>query len=172
MGNAETSQNTPQQAVPIPSPASLGEPAVPVGGVAGAALPTVEASPGVGQSLPQQQSVASPRYTTAQQPLMPATRPAAGLKTVPDLRLRRLMGVSAWGLFLGIAGLVLGAIALFRLMGDMPGWFEPVFAGTGVFGLILVIASFITVRYRMIPWMLLSASSITFVIGVVLLGSA
>lgn len=111
-------------------------------------------------------------YPANQPPLLAATRPAvAGLKTVPDVRLRRLMGISVWGLFLASAGLVLGGIALFRLMGDMPDWFEPVFAGTGVFGLALIIAGFVTVKYRLVPWLLLSASSVTLAVGVVLLGA-
>lgn len=230
VGNAETSQNTPQQAVQIPSPAPAADQAAPgvsVGAATGDNQPEVTATdqtppqaappsepappegapqreaqpvayaPAPGPAVPQQQAVgyavpASPpaqpagytatahasaqpghAYTSAQQPLMAATRPAvAGLKTVPDLRLRRLMGVSAWALFLGSAGLVLGAIALFRMMGEMPGWFEPVFSATGVFGLILIIAAFVTVRYRLVPWMLLSASSITFAVGIVLLGTA
>ena len=111
-------------------------------------------------------------YTSPQQPLMQATRPAvAGLKTIPDMRLRRLMGVSAWALFLASAGLVLGVIALIRMMGDMPAWFEPVFSATGVFGLVLIIAAFITVRYRLVPWMLLGASSVTFAVGILLIGT-
>ncbi|TWJ12631.1 hypothetical protein LX16_3392 [Stackebrandtia albiflava] len=82
------------------------------------------------------------------------------------------MGVSAWALALAVTGFVVGAIALIRLMGDMPGWFEPVFAATGVFGLLLIVAAFVTVQYRRIPWLLLGASSVTLVAGIIMLGNA
>lgn len=137
-------------------------------------LTTPGATPAASEP-PAYSAISSPAagYPQSHQPLLAATRPSvAGLKTVPDVRLRRLMGISVWGLFLASAGLVLGGIALIRLMGDMPSWFEPVFAGTGVFGLALVIAGFVTVKYRLVPWLLLSASSVTFVVGVVLLGTA
>ncbi|GAA4906224.1 hypothetical protein [Stackebrandtia albiflava] len=110
----------------------------------------------------QQHQPPPPRQDTA----------APTVKAFPDLRMRRLMGVSAWALALAVTGFVVGAIALIRLMGDMPGWFEPVFAATGVFGLLLIVAAFVTVQYRRIPWLLLGASSVTLVAGIIMLGNA
>ncbi|MGH8792076.1 MAG: hypothetical protein ACRDXX_05440 [Stackebrandtia sp.] len=105
-------------------------------------------------------------------PLLAATAASvARAKTVPDLRIRRLMGVSAWAVTLAVAGLPLGTIGMFVTMGDTPGWFEPLFIAAGVFGLILVIVSFVTIRYRYVPWILLGASTVMFVGGVVMLGS-
>ncbi len=166
MGNAETSHDAPPT-VQIPSPAPAGDQAVPTGTEGTAAHGAANQGEVVARMPPPQST-----YTSPQQPLMQATRPAvAGLKTIPDMRLRRLMGVSAWALFLASAGLVLGVIALIRMMGDMPTWFEPVFSATGVFGLVLIIAAFITVRYRLVPWMLLGASSVTFAVGILLIGT-
>jgi hypothetical protein len=103
---------------------------------------------------------------------MAATAPSvAGLETVPDLRNRRLIGVSVWALALGCCGLVLGIVGMIRMMGDLPGWFEPAFVVTGVVGLALVVAGFVTVQYRKVPWLLLGASTVLFVIGVILLGA-
>jgi hypothetical protein len=126
------------------------------------------APPGQPDALHNQAPVHSP----PEPPLLAATSPSVTrLRPIRDIRLRRLMGVSAWALALGSSGFVLGAIALIRMMGDVPGWFEWAFGATGVFGLALIIAAFVTVRYQLVPWLLLGASTVTFVVGVVLLGS-
>ncbi|MGH8880116.1 MAG: hypothetical protein ACRD0P_22655 [Stackebrandtia sp.] len=100
------------------------------------------------------------------------TAPSAGkLKAIVDLRQRRLIGASIWALALGSCGFVIGAIALIQIMSDAPGWFEPTFGAVGVIGLGLIIAAFITVQRRVVPWVLLGASTALFIVGVVLLGS-
>ena len=108
-----------------------------------------------------------------QAPLMSATTPAvAGLKPLPDMRIRRLIGVSAWALTLAVCGLLLGTVGLARTIGEEPAWFEPAFIGTGVFGLLLAIAAFATVQIQRVPWLLLGASTVTFAIGVILLSQS
>ena len=105
-------------------------------------------------------------------PLLAATAPSvAGMRTVPDLRQRRLIGVSAWALALGACGFVLGLVALIRMIGEVPVWFEPVFIASGVIGLALIIAAFVTVQYQRLPWLLLGTSTALLLAGVILLGS-
>ncbi|ADD41245.1 hypothetical protein Snas_1542 [Stackebrandtia nassauensis DSM 44728] len=107
-----------------------------------------------------------------QPPLLEATSPAiAGLKTVPDLRQRRLIGVSAWALALGACGFVLGFVAMIRMIGEVPVWFKPAFITSGVLGLALIIGAFVTVQYHRLPWLLLGASTALLLVGVILLGS-
>lgn len=84
--------------------------------------------------------------------------------------MRRLMGVSAWALALASCGLLLGTIALLRMMAEVPAWFQPAFIGTGIFGLVLAIAAFLTVQFQRVPFLLLGASTVTLVIGIILLG--
>ncbi|HIV56416.1 MAG TPA: hypothetical protein H9902_00530 [Candidatus Stackebrandtia faecavium] len=91
------------------------------------------------------------------------------IEPVQRLRQRRLIGVCAWALFLALAGFVLGAIAMIRLMGPTPVWFEPTFSAVGVLGLFMAIAAFVTVQFRRLPWQLLGASTLTLVAGIVLL---
>lgn len=125
--------------------------------------------PSANQQMPMGPQVP---HQSSQAPLLAAASPdVARLKSVPDVRQRRLIGASAWALALGSCGLVLGVIAMIRLMGEVPGWFEPSFVAAGVVGLALIIAAFVTVRFRLVPWVLLGASTAVFVVGVVLLGS-
>ncbi|WP_415647676.1 hypothetical protein [Stackebrandtia soli] len=148
MGNAQTSQ----QSYPAPPP---------TGGVTAVVPPqAVPTDPVVHGGPPQGHG-----------PLLAATSGAvAGLRPVQDLRMRRLMGVSAWALALASCGLLLGTIALLRMMAEVPAWFQPAFIGTGIFGLVLAIAAFLTVQFQRVPFLLLGASTVTLVIGIILLG--
>ncbi|MGH8879637.1 MAG: hypothetical protein ACRD0P_20190 [Stackebrandtia sp.] len=123
----------------------------------------------------QQESVMvadNPQQPTRNTPLLAATSPSvAGLRTIPDMKQRRLIGVSAWALALGACGFVLGFVAMIRMIGDVPVWFEPVFIASGVIGLALIIAAFVTVQYHRLPWLLLGSSTVLLLVGVVLLGS-
>lgn len=106
------------------------------------------------------------------QPLLAATSPSLSrLKPVPDLRQRRLIGVSVWALALGICGFVLGFVAMLRMIGEVPMWFQPTFIALGVVGLALIIGGFITVQFQRLPWLLLGTSTVLLLTGVILLGS-
>lgn len=104
-------------------------------------------------------------------PLLAATSPSMSkLKPVTDLRQRRLIGVSAWALALGACGFVLGFVAMIRMIGEVPAWFKPSFIASGVVGLALIIGGFVTVQYHRVPWLLLGASTVLLLAGVVMLG--
>lgn len=116
---------------------------------------------------PPQAPETAPEYS---EPLLAATAPSVSrARTIPSLRLRRLMGVSLWALVLAGCGLPVGAIGMFKMMGDVGAWFQPAFVSAGVVGLMLTSAAFVTVRYRTIPWWALGASTVIFVAGVVML---
>ena len=90
-------------------------------------------------------------------------------RPVPDVRLRRLMGVCAWAFCLAGCGLVLGLIDLIILFGGQaPAWFEPAIITTGLIGLALTIAAFPMTRAKHTPWILLASGTLVFVIGIVL----
>ncbi|GLZ76141.1 hypothetical protein Afil01_09480 [Actinorhabdospora filicis] len=98
---------------------------------------------------------------------------APGTQPVPDVRLRRLMGVCAWALCLAVCGLILGLIDLILILGGKtPGWFEPAIVVTGLVGLGLAIAAFPMTRARQTPWLLLASSTVVFVTGIVLTAQA
>lgn len=119
---------------------------------------TVLTAPGTGPQVPPQPRGTADRIAVSGFSARP-----------PMVRQRRLMGLSVWALGLGLSGLVLGVVALVRIMTEAPGWFEPVFSVVGVVGLGLIVAAFVTVARRVTPWILMGASSALLVVGVVLL---
>ena len=112
--------------------------------------------------------------TSTRTPMVPTELPrtaqaAPEQRPEPDVRLRRLMGVCAWALCLAVCGLIVGLIDLILLLGGKtPGWFEPVIIVTGLVGLGLAIAAFPMTRTKQTPWLLLAASTVVFVIGIIL----
>lgn len=86
--------------------------------------------------------------------------PAGGGK---DVRLRRVAAVALWACVLAIGGLVVGIVALVKILSHAPGWFEPVVTAVGVIGIGLTAAAFPAVNRRSLPWLLLSAATVTLV---------
>lgn len=87
----------------------------------------------------------------------------------PALRLRRLAGVALWALSLVLAGVVSAVVALVQIINGVPAWFQPVFIGTGVAGMLLAMSAFATVRFRGVPWLLLAASTMTLAVALALI---
>lgn len=95
--------------------------------------------------------------------------PQAAADEAPAVRLRRLLGVSAWALVLVLAGVASSIVGLFEILGDGPGWFTPAFISCGVIGMMLAMMAFATVRFRGMPWMFMAASSITLLAAFVMI---
>ena len=116
--------------------------------------------------------------TSTRTPMVPTEQPRAAQaapdnRPVPDVRLRRRMGVCAWALCLAVCGLIVGLIDLILILGGKtPGWFEPAIIVTGLLGLALAIAAFPMTRAKQTPWILLASSTVVFIIGVVLTAQA
>ncbi|MQA27231.1 MAG: hypothetical protein GEU94_17600 [Micromonosporaceae bacterium] len=78
----------------------------------------------------------------------------------PPMRMRLLIALCAWAASLTILGLGVGLWAMLRLMSHgTPGWYEPVIVATGLIGICLAIASFVTADRRHVPWVLMGAST-------------
>jgi hypothetical protein len=87
----------------------------------------------------------------------------------PEPRLRQLIGVCGWAAVLGGVGLVLGIRALFGEIYDTPpGWYEPAMVITGLTGIGLTVAAFLTVQHVRRPWVLLGCASGALLVGMVL----
>jgi hypothetical protein len=77
-------------------------------------------------------------------------------------RLRQMLGVCGWAALLGAVGLVVGVRGFIAdLMSTTPGWYEPVMIGAGAIGIGLTVGAFATVHRRRMPYILLSAATVT-----------
>jgi hypothetical protein len=77
-------------------------------------------------------------------------------------RLRQMLGVCGWAALLGAVGLVVGIRGFIAdLMSTTPGWYEPVMIGAGAIGIAFTVGAFATVHRRRMPYILLSAATIT-----------
>ena len=76
------------------------------------------------------------------------------------LRMRHLMALCIWAAAVTVLGLFVGLWAMLRLMAyGTPGWFEPVIVLTGLAGVGLEIASFLTADRDKLPWILMGGST-------------
>jgi hypothetical protein len=77
----------------------------------------------------------------------------------PDVRLRRLLGVSAWAALLGLIGLIIGMRIVFGIFTEMPLWYWTLIFLLGVPGVGATVAAFATLHKGQLPWKLLGAAS-------------
>jgi len=87
-------------------------------------------------------------------------------------RMRRLAAVTGWALAIGFGGLIVGVVALLKILVDAPAWFEPTIILVGLLGVAFTVAAFISVKHRWLPWLLLSAATATLVVGLSVTSSA
>ncbi|NJC73702.1 hypothetical protein HC031_28865 [Planosporangium thailandense] len=76
-----------------------------------------------------------------------------------EVRLRRLVGVSAWALLLGLVGLVLGARVLFGIFTAMPLWYVTLLFALGIPGVIATVGAFLTLHKGQLTWKLMGIAS-------------
>ncbi|WP_030155531.1 hypothetical protein [Glycomyces sp. NRRL B-16210] len=122
---------------------------------------------GQATGLPRQSEAPQAESSPLDPPQPGAAQTAAD--EAPAVRLRRLLGVSAWALVLVLAGVASSIVGLFEILGDGPGWFTPAFISCGVIGMMLAMMAFATVRFRGMPWMFMTASSITLLAAFVMI---
>lgn len=85
----------------------------------------------------------------------------------PPMRMRHLIAICGWAAGLTLLGLGVGLWAMIRLMSyDIPGWYEPVIVVTGLTGVVLAIAAFVTADKRYAPWALMGASTIALFLAI------
>ncbi|MGH3712896.1 MAG: hypothetical protein ACRDT4_05470 [Micromonosporaceae bacterium] len=106
------------------------------------------------------------------EPEVPLFGGGLGAKESP-LRMRHLVGLCAWAAGLTLIGLLVGLWAMLRLMSyDTPGWFEPIIVLTGLSGIGLAIASFVTIDRKTTPWALMGGSTAVLILAIILTATA
>jgi hypothetical protein len=88
----------------------------------------------------------------------------------PDVRLRRLAGISAWAAVLGFGGLVLSMRLVFGLFTTIANWYPPAIFLLGLFGIACSIGAFGSIHQRRLPWVLLGLATSAEVIAFALTG--
>jgi hypothetical protein len=74
----------------------------------------------------------------------------------PEPAARRLLGMSLYASLLGLVGLAVGVRGIVAIMGgNTPGWYEPTLAAAGLACVALVVAAFLSIHRRVLPWLLL-----------------
>jgi MFS family permease len=77
----------------------------------------------------------------------------------PEVRLRRLLGVCAWAMLLGLIGMIIAARIVFGIFTEMPLWYWMLIFLLGVPGIAATFAAFATLHKSHLPWKLLRAAS-------------
>lgn len=91
----------------------------------------------------------------------------------PPMRMRHLIALCGWAAALTLLGLGVGLWAMIRLMAyGTPGWYEPVIVITGLTGVVLAIAAFVTADKRHAPWALMGASTAVLFIAIAITANA
>jgi len=80
----------------------------------------------------------------------------------------RLVGLCAWAAVIGLIGLVLAIRSAFAIISGAPGWFAPIAAIVGLIGFSSTLGAFVTARWRIAPWALLGAASLTIIVALIL----
>jgi hypothetical protein len=79
----------------------------------------------------------------------------------PEPRARRLLGMSLYATVLGVLGFAVTVRGLLSLAGgSTPGWYQTAFAGTGLLGVALVVAAFLAIHRRLLPWLLMLGAAV------------
>lgn len=96
----------------------------------------------------------------------------------PDEQERRpalkiVAGVCAWAAVLGLADLILVIRGLVTILGgSAPGWYEPLLIGLGLGGIALAVTAFMTVQFRIVPWIFMALSSAAVIASLIVTGMA
>jgi len=82
---------------------------------------------------------------------------------------RRLLAMSIYASFLGLAGVGVGARGMLsQIGGGMPGWYVPLLAFLGVVSVVLSVGAFLSIHRRVLPWGLLLAAGVPLAADVLL----
>ena len=82
---------------------------------------------------------------------------------------RRLLAMSIYASFLGLAGVGVGARGMLsQIGGGVPGWYVPLLAFLGVVSVVLSVGAFLSIHRRVLPWGLLLAAGVPLTADVLL----
>jgi hypothetical protein len=85
---------------------------------------------------------------------------------------RRLVAVCAWAGALGVGGTVIALRLLVNLFQTEGGWYRPAITFIGAVGVVTTAAAFASIHRRRLPWMLLTAGTVTLLIAYVVTAAA
>ena len=133
--------------------ASTSEPALP------GQRPPWEGATSSDQSGPFTGLVAALKTVTAPRPVVPVKEspPAAS----------RLLAICGWAALLDLAGVAIGIRGLVALLAHAPGWYLPSLLISGAAGIALTAGAFLSVRVRLIPWILLGGGTVALICSAV-----
>ncbi|HTF10544.1 MAG TPA: hypothetical protein VK659_20465, partial [Asanoa sp.] len=80
-----------------------------------------------------------------------------------------VLGIVAWGTALALAGVGVGIRGLAAIIGGLaPAWYQPALIGTGLLGVLLTVAAFVTIQRRYAPWLMLAFATIPLAVTIAL----
>ncbi len=117
------------------------------------------------QSGPFTGLVAALKTVTAPRPVVPTRQaPPPG---------SRILAICGWAALLDLAGLVIGVRGAVALMASSPpSWYLPSLLVSGAAGIAVTSAAFLSVRVRLVPWVLLLLGTAALITSAVLTGNA
>ena len=97
----------------------------------------------------------------------PGTEGTAGRETMfrfpaaddPAPGTRRLLTMSLYAAALGLAGVGVGVRGFVSVLGGVPGWYVPVLSLLGLLSVAMVVAAFLSIHRRLIPYLLMAAAA-------------
>jgi hypothetical protein len=82
---------------------------------------------------------------------------------------RRLLGMSIYAAFLGLAGVGVGVRGLLsQIGGGVPGWYTWVLAFLGMVSVGLSVGAFLSIHRRVLPWALLLGAAVPLIADIML----
>ncbi|GAA1817674.1 hypothetical protein HC028_20980 [Planosporangium flavigriseum] len=85
----------------------------------------------------------------------------------PDVRMRQLLGISAWSAVLGALGLIIAARVVFGIFTEMPLWYWFLIFAMGIPGVVATFTAFATLHKGRLPWKLMRFASAAEVLALV-----
>jgi hypothetical protein len=127
--------------------------------------PPWQAETSSAQSGPFTGLVAALKTVTAPRPLVPVREaPPTG---------SRLLAICGWAALLDLAGVAIGVRGLIALLGGhAPSWYLPSLLISGAAGIGLTAGAFLSVRRRLIPWIMLGSGTAALICSAVFTGNA
>lgn len=84
--------------------------------------------------------------------------------------MRRLVGMCAWAALLGFLGVAVGIRGAFAMLGTIADWYQTTLIGLGLGGIFLTVVAFLTVQYRIVPFVFLTFASGTLLAAIIATG--
>jgi hypothetical protein len=86
----------------------------------------------------------------------------------PEPATRRLLGMSLYATLLGLVGIAVGVRGGIAILTERtPGWYEPTLAVAGLVCVALVVAAFLSIHRRILPWLLLVTAAVPLTANIV-----